>query len=226
MSIIIDLIIVAIILLAVVISAKQGFVRTIVGAIGFVAAVVIAFTVSEPLAQTTYDKFIEPNIVSSISETASGTVTDTVDGVWSNLPAFVTDNSESFGINKESIKETLKESGKVDIKDALTNISQNTIKPIFTGLVSTIYSVILMVILLIIVGLLAKLLNKLFSFSIVGKLNTTLGGVIGFVKGLVIALIICEIVVLVVSLTENGIWIFNNENISNTILFKFLTNII
>ncbi len=226
MSLIIDLIIVAIILLSVIISAKQGFVRTIVGAIGFVAAVVIAFSASEPLAQVTYDKFIEPPIVNSISETATGTVTDTVDGVWSNLPSFVTDNSESFGINKESIKDSLTESGKGDIKDALTNISQTTIKPIFSGIVSTIYAVILLIILLIIVGFLAKLLNKLFSFSLVGKLNTTLGGVIGFVKGLVIALIVCEIIVLVISFTENGIWIFNNENISNTILFKFLTNII
>ena len=226
MSIFIDLILIAIILLVVLISAKQGFVRTVVGAVGFVAAVVIAFTVSKPLAQVTYDKFIEPPIVNSITETASGTVTDTVDGLWDNLPSLITDNSESLGFSKDSIKGSLSESTGDNIKDTISNVSQTAIKPIFSELCSTIYAVILIIALLIIVRLLAKLLNKAFSFSVVGKLNTTLGGVLGLAKGLVIALIICEVIVLVISLTQNGIWIFNNENISNTYLFKFLTNII
>ncbi|MBQ4119183.1 MAG: CvpA family protein [Clostridia bacterium] len=226
MSIIIDLVLIAIIALAVIISAKQGFVRTIVGAVGFVAAVVIAFTVSKPLAEVTYDKLIEPPIVNSISETASGTVTDTVDGVWNNLPSLITENSERFGFTKESIQGSLTQSTQGDVKETLLSVSQTAIKPIFAELVSTVYAVILIIVLLIVVRFLAKLLNKAFSFSVVGKLNAALGGVIGLVKGLVIALIICEIIVLVVSLTKNGIWIFNNENISNTILFKFLTNII
>ena len=226
MSIIIDLILVAIVLLVVLISAKQGFVRTVVGAVGFVIAVVIAFTVSKPLAETTYDKFIEPPIVNSIGETTSGTVADTVDSLWSKLPSIITDNSESFGFSKENIQGSLSEGTEDNIKDTISNVSQTAIKPIFVELTSTVYAVILIIVLLIIVKLLAKLLNKAFSFSVVGKLNTTLGGVLGLAKGLVIALIICEIIVLVISLTQNGIWILNNENISNTILFKFLTNII
>lgn len=226
MSIIIDLIIIAIILLVVIISAKQGFVRTIVGAVGFVAAAVISLTAIGPITEATYDKFIEPPIVNSISEKATDDVDDTVDNIWSELPPFVTDNSESFGITKESIKEALTNSSQEDINAVLTNVSQTTIKPIFSELVSTFCAVILMIVLLVIARFLAKLLNKMFSFSIVGKLNTTLGGVIGFVKGIVIALIVCEIIVSVISFTKNGIWIFNNENISNTILFKFLTNII
>ncbi len=226
MSIIIDLVLVAIIFLIVIISAKKGFVRTIVGAVGFVAAVVIAFTVSKPLAEVTYDKFIEPPIVNSIGETASGTITDAADGVWSKLPSLITNNSERFGFTKESIQDTLSANTQGNVKDAISNLSQTAIKPVLAELISTIYAVILIIVLLIVVRFLAKLLNKLFSFSVVGKLNTTLGGVIGLVKGFVIALIICEIIVLIISLTKNGIWIFNNENISNTILFKFLTNII
>ncbi len=226
MSIIIDLVLIAIIALVVIISAKQGFVRTIIGAVGFVAAVVIAFTVSEPLAEVTYDKFLEPPIVNSISETASGKLDNTVDGVWSNLPSLITDNSERFGFTKESIQGSLTQSTQGDVKAALLNVSQTAIKPVFAQLVSTVYAVILILVLLIVVRFLAKLLNKAFSFSVVGKLNAALGGVIGLVKGLVIALIICEIIVLVISFTQNGIWIFNNENISNTILFKFFTNII
>lgn len=225
MVILIDLIIVGIILLITLISAKQGFVRTIVGAVGFIAAVVIAFTLSEPLANATYDRFIEPPIVNSVGDTATGSVNENVDKLWDSIPSFITDNSAEFGFTKESIKDSLSGGTQESVKDAVAEVSQKAVKPVFCEILGTVYAVILVILLMIIVRLLARLLNKLFSFSIVGRLNTALGGVIGFVKGLVIALILCEIIVLIISFTDNGIWIFNNENIDKTYIFKFLTNV-
>ncbi len=225
MVFIIDLIVVGIILLVALISAKQGFVRTVVGVVGFVAAVVIAFTVSKPLADVTYDKVIEPPIVNSISDTASGSLSQTVDKVWENIPSFITDNSAELGFSKQSIENALSDEAISSTKDAFIQVSQKAIKPVCTEIVGTIYAVILIILLMIVVRILAKLLNKAFSFSIVGKLNTTLGGMLGIVKGLVIALILCEIIVLIISFTDNGIWIFNNENIAKTTVFKFLTNV-
>lgn len=222
---VIDLIVVGIILLVTLISAKQGFVRTVLDVVGFVAAVVIAFTASQPLADITYDKFIEPSIVNSIEETVSSSTNDTVDNLWENIPSFITENGKDFGLSKESIKDMLSTGTQGDANATVISMSQNTIKPVCTGIIGTVFAVILMIVLLIIVRILAKLLNKVFSFSVVGKINTTLGGVLGVIKGLVIALLVCEIIVLIISFTDNGIWIFNNENINKTVVFKFLTNV-
>ena len=216
MSIIIDLIIVAIILVTALISAKQGFVRAVVEVAGFVAAVLVAFSVSAPLADITYEKVIEPPILSTAQ---------TADSVWESLPSFITDNSEKLGITKEHIEKIVVESTLSSTDTALNEISQKAVKPVATGILETLYAVILIVVLLFVVKILAKLLNKAFSFSVVGKLNRTLGGLLGVVKGLAIALIVCEIVVLIISFTDNGIWIFNNENIDKTYIFKFLTNV-
>ncbi|MBR4099972.1 MAG: CvpA family protein [Clostridia bacterium] len=225
MSIVIDLIIVAIILVTALISAKQGFVRAVIEVVGFVAAVLVAFSVSAPLADITYEKVIEPPILSSVSENAAQSTAQTADSVWESLPSFITNNSEKLGITKEHIEKIVVDSTLSSADTALNEISQKAVKPVATGILETLYAVILIVVLLFVVKILAKLLNKAFSFSVVGKLNRTLGGLLGVVKGLAIALIVCEIVVLIISFTHNGIWIFNNENIDKTYIFKFLTNV-
>lgn len=222
---VIDLIIVGIILLVTLVSAKQGFVRTVIGAVGFIAAVVIAFSVSEPLAEVTYDKFIEPAIVKSAGAASTDAVGDNVDKVWEALPEFVTKNANSLGLSKEGIENAFSDNAQSSTKEVVTNISQQTVKPTCAKIIGTVYAMALIMVLLIVVRFLAKIINKAFSFSIVGKLNTALGGAVGIVKGLVIALILCEIIVLIISFTDNGIWIFNNENIAKTTVFKFLTNV-
>ncbi len=222
-SILIDLIIVAIILIVTLISAKQGFVRTLISVVGFVAAVIIAFNVSGPLANTTYDKYIEPALVDTVSQSINDTANATADQIWQGLPPFLTNNAEKFNISKDSLDGLITKNG--NVSDTVGNVSQTAVKPILTEIIKTLYAVILIVVLLFAVKLLAKFLNKLFSFSLVGKLNTALGGVIGLIKGTVIAVIVCEIIILLISITPNGIWIFNNQNIASTVIFKFLSNI-
>ncbi len=225
MNFVIDLILIGIIIIMALISAKQGFVKAVIEVVGFVAAVMVAFTLSQPLANVTYDKVIEPPIINSVSQSATDSTKQTVDSIWESLPSFITQNSAQIGISKESLEESVLGASSGNLQTAIGDISQDVIKPVATGILETLYTVILIIVLLFIVKILAKLINKVFSFSLVGKLNRTLGGVLGVVKGLVIALIFCEAVLLIISFTDNGIWIFNNENIGKTILFKFLTNV-
>lgn len=222
---VIDLILLGIILLVTIISAKQGFVRTVIGAVGFIVAVVVAFSVSEPLADVTYDKFVEPSIVNAAEETSADTVDEKVDKVWESMPSVITDNAKSLGISKEGIKNALSDNAQSAAGDGMKVVSQKSIKPTCTKVIGAVIAMILTMLLLIVVRFLAKLINKAFSFSIVGKLNTALGGVVGIFKGIGVAIILCEIIVLIISFTDNGIWIFNNENIAKTTVFKFLTNV-
>ena len=50
MNIILDIIIVAIVVICVFLSAKRGFTRTIIELVGFVAAILIAINLSTPVA--------------------------------------------------------------------------------------------------------------------------------------------------------------------------------
>lgn len=226
MSIILDLIVIAIIILMVLISAKRGFVRVAVEAVGFVAAIILSLSLSTTLADVTYQKAIEPAILSSVENATAETTSSAADDAWNSLPELITKNADKFGISKDFITNDITEDIGNSATEIVTSISQNTIKPMAVGILKTLYSVILMLVLMIAVKFLARVINKLFSFSLVGKVNKALGGTFGAIKGIIIAWVFCAVISLLVSLTKNGIWIFNAENIENTIIFKLLTDVI
>ena len=224
MSIVLDLIVVSIILLFAFISAKQGFVKVIVEVVGLIAAIILTFTISTPLANTTYDKMIEPSLLKTAAENSSQ-ITDE-NKILDALPDFITNNSEKLGISLSEFTDSISSNSTYGAQAAIKTASQNIIRPVAVKLIGLIFSVILMVILFFVVKFLAKLINKLFSFSFIGKANRTLGGIIGVFKGIIFAVFFCAVVSLIVSLTKNGFWIFTPESIENSYIFNYIVKII
>lgn len=224
MSYILDGIIILIILLGVFLSAKKGFVRTLIEVVGFVAAIVVAFTLSSPLANTIYDKMIEPSVVKTVEAVATDgaeNASAAVDAVWSKMPAFITESS-FFNLSKDSITSTVQAETANGSAQLAQTVSDSFVAPAVTKLISVFISVILVIVLLFVVKILAKYLNKLFSFSIVGDINKTLGGLLGLVKGAAIAVIFCLVISLILSFTKNGFLIFTYDAINSSYIFKFL----
>ncbi len=226
MGIVLDLIILAIIIFFCLVSAKKGFVKTIVEAAGIIAAIIITFTISTPLANTTYDKIIEPPIIKSVAEETVGNTENAVQTVWDSMPDFITNNAERLSLDSEQLSKPLTDNTSSGVETAVRNVSQDVIKPVAVKILGLIYSVIIFVVLSVIVKFLAKLINKIFSFSIVGKANRILGGIIGIFKGAVIAVVFCMVISIIVSLTKNGFLIFTPDNINNSYVFKMLTEIL
>lgn len=218
MPIILDLIIVLIICIFVFLSAKKGFVRTLIEVIGFVAAIVVALSISAPVASFCYDTAVEPIITktveNSINETISNTG-DAVDTLWNKLPSFLTESS-FINLSKNDLYSA--SSNQTDIAVSVNSF----LKPAICKILSAVISVILVVALLFVVRILAKLINKLFSFSIVGNINKTLGGILGLLKGFAVAVIFCMFVSLILSFTKNGFLIFTYDTINSSYIFKFL----
>ena len=239
-SFLLDLILVIIIGASVYLSARRGFVRTFVEAIGVVAAAIIALTVCTPLANATYDKIIEPAITKTVFEEVNKALENeelnlqldgTPNKILEALPQKIQSLIEKSGIDYDKLLEENKylindDTVENTVQELVFNILQNSLKPIAVKVISYIYAFIIISLLLVVVKPLAKLLNKAFSFSIVGKLNTMLGGVCGLAKGIVFTLLLCLVIYSVASFTENGIWIFNVENIDKTFIFKYLISLI
>lgn len=224
MSLILDAIIILIILFFVFLSAKKGFVRTLIEVVGFVAAIVIALTLSSPIANVTYDKLIMPSVVKTVQNIANDGVanaTNAIDAVWEKMPGFITDSS-FLGLSKENITSSVQEQTATSTEQLAQQISDSFVKPAVTKLISLLISVVLVVVVLFVVKILAKYINKLFSFSVVGDINKTLGGVLGVVKGAAVAVIFCLIISLIVSFTKDGFLIFTYDNINSSYIFKFL----
>lgn len=252
----IDLILALIIGLSVYFSARRGFVRTFVEAVGLITAAVLAFTICTPLANVTYDKIIEPPVLKMVSNELDANFKETlheipdfiadekeinefknqinisVEKIAKALPHFVQKHIEKTGIDADTILKNA-----VDIADEddtagktaeklAKSISQNKFKPIAVQILSYVYSFVVFALALLVVKILARVLNKAFSFSIAGKLNTALGGACGLVKGVAFAFGLCLLIYVIISFTQNGIWIFSVENIDKTFIFKYLISLI
>ena len=224
-SLLIDLVLLLVVGLAVYFAARKGFVRTVIEAVGLLAAVIITLTVCTPLANATYDKIIEPPLLEAADQEVHSSLDDAINDAWNKLPDFIQNYAEAEGV---VLNEILENSNSIESssRKVVAEISQNTIKPIAIKLISALYSLVILTVLLIVVKFLAVSLNRVFSFSLVGKINTFLGGVCGLVKGAAIAFLLCIVIYMVISFTENGIWIFTYENIEKTIIFKNLIGLI
>lgn len=225
MSIIVDLIIVAICIVTLLIYSKKGFVASFCEVAGFILALLVAINVGNSASNFTYDKIIEPSILKSVSEAYSDTADKTAQEVIDKMPDFITENLDKFGLTSEKLSSEIQKSEGA-VAQSLKTISQNNIKPVITDILSLIFTVLLFIILLIVVKILSKLLNKLFSISIVGKLNKFLGGIIGIAIGAVYSCIFCLVVRLAVTLTQNGFLIFTNENLANTHIYNWVISIL
>lgn len=223
MSIVLDLILIAIILIFAISSARRGFVKVLVETVGIIAAVFIAFTISTPISNTVYDKIIEPPVI----EAAVNAVGETPEHeAWNALPDFIVESDlDIIGESVNKFTDNISANLANGVETAVKTASQEVVKPVATQILSLLISVVLIFVLLVIVKMLAKVLNKLFSFSIVGKLNTTLGGVVGVVKGILFAMVFCLVISLIISFTGKPLWIFSPDNIANSVLFKFFTNL-
>lgn len=219
MSLIIDLIIVSLILICVLIYAKRGFVKSVFGVLGFVAAIVLSFAFSSPLANLVYDKAVEPAICSVIETTIHDTTDDINSAVIETLPSFIKNNVDFSNTN-------LYNPADIDTPKMMAEkICNDFVEPTTLSLLKIIFSIILFVLLSIVIKFVVKLLNRVFSFSIIGKLNATLGGVLGAIIGIVFALLFVLIINLLIAF-NGGFWIFTSDIIGSTFLFKQLLQLL
>ena len=107
MSILIDLIIVAIFVLMIIISARQGFVKALTRLIGFAVVIAVVAVAVNPLADLTYQKAIEPSVVNAAGDLVIEGGDRAADSIWESLPTFITDNADDFGISKDKISNTV-----------------------------------------------------------------------------------------------------------------------
>lgn len=226
MGIILDLIVLAIIGLTVYLSARHGFVRTVIELAGFIAALVISFTISTPLAGATYDKIIEPPIISSVTSSVDSVTADTAsktaEEMWNKIPEWMKGGAEKLGISKESIDKSISDNVGDGLEGTVVSVSQNVIKPVVARSLALVYLVVSIIILLLLVKPLAKLINKLFSFSIIGTANRVLGGILGIPKGIIIAVVFCLAITLITSFTVNGFLIFTVEAMEKSWFFSHI----
>lgn len=195
MSIILDIILVAIFAAYVFFAAKKGFVRTLLELVAVVAAIFLSFQISPVISQTVYDGFVEKEIVATLEEQISEnvdalSVTEKTNAVLDSIPDFAVSLAASAGVEISTIKEQIS-SQKIDSQNLAQSLVDKIAEPIVVGALTIIIFILLAVVLMIALKFVAKLVSKLFDIPLVKSVNRSLGGVLGAIKGVLVVIVIC-----------------------------------
>lgn len=227
MSWILDGIIVLLVVIAVILGYKRGFISTAVQLAGYIFAFLIALSLSTTVAEFTYDRFIGEKITESVntafSENAGSTVSEKVDGMLETLPAFL---QTALSENQE-------------VQDALANIenkTENTItavtetiveqilRPVVVALLRFVVFLILFLLLLLVVKLLSKLVKPLTKLPLIRQVDGTLGIVLGAINGCILSVVAVTIMQLIITAGSTS-GPFTAENLQNSVIAGWIADI-
>jgi uncharacterized membrane protein required for colicin V production len=226
-SIILDVILVLIVLFVAWRSAKRGFVRTLIEMVGYVLAIVLAFSVASFLSKQIYESFVRPSIVKSIeanlSEFNGENLSQVFNKVKNNIPSYML---TAAGYNAEIEKNIADEImvSKGNTAKAAADITDRLAKPAMTYILNIILIFILFFLFMLVVRFLAKVLNSLFNVPVLGTVNYLLGGVLGIFKGVIIALLLCALISISIKLFGDK-WFITNDIVNNTYLYKYVSQL-
>lgn len=197
MSLILDAILIAIFAAFVFFAVKKGFVLTLLELVAAVLSLVLAYSFSPVVAQTTYDSFIENKMIEVVKENIDDNVdvsstAGQAEAVLDAMPEYVVSIAASSGVDLNEIKEKIS-AEKISTDNIATELVEKIAQPIVIGALTILMFMILSFLFLIALKFVAKLISKLFNIPIVGTVNKLLGGVLGAIKGVIVLILICTV---------------------------------
>lgn len=217
-SIVLDLAAVIFILIMTLMGAGKGFLKGLVGIIGVIVAIALAYLLAGPFA----------NLLEAMFGTTTA-FTSSFSGYFGSIEGL------NVAVGDNSLAEAMTES--LHIPSFLSELIFNkiiivtgvdpemTIAEVFSEtfaiiIMQAISGVALFIIFSIVLSILVNLLTKLFEhISLLGYVNTILGLALGFVKGL---LFVCVVVFVLYLIPAQGL----QTCLSNTILLQYIEQLI
>ncbi len=219
-AMVLDLIAAALVVVAVIVGIKRGFIKSIIGLVGLIAAAVLAAMFASPLASTVYDSVIEKPLSAAVEnavETSAQSVASTVGEQIENATAGLPDILQAMLAADVSWEDNA--AAAVDAA-ALSETLTGLLKPICISVVQVLMFLLLFIVILIAIKMLGGVIDKLFSsLPVIKQANGALGGVIGAVQGILLVFVLCFALELYMTLTGADAMI-TREQLSQTVIVK------
>ncbi len=191
-----DIVLGVIAILIIAISAKRGFVISLLSTISVALSGFLSYKFSKPVAEFIYSSFLYDKIVSKLTEVISqysveSSYKEKLQAMVDSLPEGLLNVSRGLGFNPDTAIESLELdvfTNEVIVKAFIDNFMSDIIK----SLLEIVVLVIMFVLLSVVFRYVSMLLNKYVKkIPVVGKTNTILGGVLGMIKAGVLVIGIC-----------------------------------
>ena len=213
MSIIFDLITVAVVVITIWSSAAKGFVRSVIELGGFIASFIVAGLLSVPLGGWIYEHMLKSFFAGNVS----GYISSLTGGTKQAFNQLL----GSYNINSSALDGAVK-SGSDAVNSAVSSQAGSLGSIVGRGIAFLIIFMLCLFLVRIIAHA-ADIINKL---PVIGGINRLGGALIGVVKAVIVMFLLCTIVAVLIpvfAVQKNPT--FTNTTVNSTYVFKYIYNI-
>lgn len=194
-----DIVLVIVAVVIIIITAKKGFVLSLLGTVSVALSGFLSYKFSKPVSEFIYSSFLYDNIEEKLTNvllnlSQDTSVDDKIQAMLSSFPEGVLNLSRGLGFEVEGALSSIN-------LELFTNedIIKAFIDNVASDVIMSVLNVVVFVVLFIVISFVLKYVSLLFSkivkkIPLVGKLNTFLGGGLGIVKAVISIVIICLVV--------------------------------
>lgn len=220
-----DIVIIALVVLIVVLSAKKGFVSTCLDTFSMVISAFASYKLCKGAADYLYELFIKDLVKTEFRQalddmSASLSVKEKVVGMIEALPETAVKLASSMGIDVNNFTSSLVSTIAKDEEALIENVA-NTLA---YDIMITLTEIVVFVALFIIFTLLIRFVSTFFSnnlekLPVVGKVDTLLGSVLGLIKAVVIVFAGSVVLYIIAQTAEPGSAL---ESIESSQIYMFM----
>ncbi len=203
-----DLIIIAIAVVIIVLSAKKGFVASCLDAFSIVISGFVSFKFYEPVAQWFYDfcvsDLVKTSFKKALDNMGSGaSFADKTQAMLAELPESALKIANEIGVNTQSIIGRFNQSLASNEDVFVETMAKEIGYPVMIFITEIITFIVLMVLCTLLVRFISKFFSgALEKIPLVGKLDSLLGGVLGLIKGAIILVAITTVFYIILATAQ------------------------
>lgn len=203
MSIIIDLIALAIILVCIILGYSKGFIKSVMGLISLIVAIAVATYFQAFAANIIKSEIIEPYFVNKTADTFTslmngGSEIIEPEQIFEDRPTDLVDTTEGYGFSVDDLKDFYENNIKgIFESDDIKGISEKLSEFLVENSVDTVSNVLgftaVFIVALIALAIIQLVLNLIFKLPILKTANKLLGAVFGILKGVLFVVILINL---------------------------------
>lgn len=222
-----DIITIALVVILTVIGVKNGIAKTLLSILTAVISIVASVFVARFLSGFIFDIFFRQSITDSVNSVLNqSNINDalaTAASVLSVFPAFIMSILGYFGVDTKALENTFADTVKAQGTNAADDIVGLMRSPI-CAVISVVLVIVLFIVFGAILGYLARKIERVFHLPVIRSFNRLFGGILGFCEGLLCIFAISFMMRLILPLVTADIYIFSEDYINTSYLFRFIYN--
>lgn len=227
MSFFLDALLIVICLAIIIVSTKRGFVRSLLGLVSKIVALIAAYTFTPALASFLKTRYILDSLVGNIQTTLRQYVF--VNGEYNfsalteNIPDGVSNLLSRYGVTSEKLSESIS-SAQSGGEEALRSVSRAIADPVASMISTAAAFILIFFAACLVLWIVTAVINAAFKLPVLNTANTVMGFVFGVCSAVIVMFAYSTLVsVLVSSLGAISQDRFGAHVIESTLLVKFFS---